>query len=173
MTQMINLNLGCSDDHKIGYINVDIGPPADQIVDLSTPWPWETSSVNYIYAKDVLEHIEGPGLSGQKGKIWGMNEAHRVLKPGGTIEFLVPLVSLSDGHINPGAFADPTHVSFWTVDDRYYFCDEWNNQQGERGRLGPAYGITALFKIVKWSATDYGMPHERRSKLHAILTAVK
>lgn len=169
----MKLNLGCSDDHKAGFINVDSSLPADQIVDLSKPWPWADSSVDHIYAKDVFEHIDGPGLLGQKGKIWVMNESHRVLAPGGTLEFLVPLVCLSDGRINPGAFADPTHVSFWTVDDKYYFCDEWNTPRDERGRLGPAYGITALFSIVRWDSNDYGMSHERRSKLHATLKAVK
>src|SRR5215469_3170162 len=150
---MTNLNLGCSDDHKPGYINVDICVPADIITDLGQRWPWEDSTIDKIYAKDVLEHIPG-------GKIWVMNEAHRVLKPGGLFEFLVPLVSLCDGRVNLGAFADPTHVSFWTQDDKYYFCEQWNNPQGERGRLGPAYGITALFSIEMWNTQDYGAIHE-------------
>lgn len=179
----MKLNLGCSDDHKAGYVNVDSAPPADQIVDLCQPWPWEDSSVDEIYSKDVFEHLEYNGLyviptangplRGNKGKIWCMNESHRVLKPGGRLEFLVPVVSLLDGRVNPGAFTDPTHVSFWTQDDKYYFCEEWNNPQGERGRLGLAYGITALFKIAMWRVEEYGAVNERRTKLHAILMAVK
>lgn len=182
----MKLNLGCSDDHKAGYINIDSVKPADQIVDLCRTWPWENSSVDEIYAKDVFEHLEGgvpnyfgtgPAISythrGNRGKIWAMNESHRVLKPGSILEFLVPAVCLGDGRVNPGAFADPTHVSFWTADDKYYFCTPWNNPQGERGRLGPAYGITALFDIVKWEVQEYGLTHERRSKIHAILKAVK
>jgi hypothetical protein len=181
---MLKLNLGCSDDHKPGYVNVDCAPPADQVVDLTFPWPWETSSVDHIYAKDCFEHIEHTSLRksdgsiskpfrANKGKIWVMNESHRVLKPGGILEFLVPAVHLKDGRVNLGAFTDPTHVSFWTQDDKYYFCTEWNNPQGERGRLGDAYGITALFDIKLWELQEYGAPHERRSKLHGILIAVK
>jgi Methyltransferase domain len=161
----MRLNLGCNDDHKAGYVNVDQAQPADVIADLRTTWPWRTSSVEDIVAHDVFEHLPS--------KIFTLNEAHRVLMPGGCLDFWVPLVSLSDGRINPGAFADPTHSSFWTMDDRYYFCEEWNNSQGERGRLGPAYGITALFKPLSWQLFEYGAGHERRSKLKALLQAVK
>lgn len=131
------------------------------------------SSVYEIYAKDVFEHIDNEKFRGNRGKIWVLNEAYRVLKPDGILEFLVPAVSLTDGRVNPGAFADPTHVSFWTYDDRYYFCEQWNNQQGERGRLGPAYGIKAVFREVLWRIEEYGSGYERRSKLHAILQAIK
>ena len=176
---MLKLNLGCSDDHKLDYVNVDCAPPADQVVDLVERWPWTESSVDEIYAKDVFEHIEGrrnfhtPYYRGNRGKIWVMNESHRVLKPGGILEFLVPAVHLKDGRVNLGAFTDPTHVSFWTQDDKYYFCTEWNNPQGERGRLSDAYGITALFDIKLWELQEYGASHERRSKLHGVLIAVK
>jgi SAM-dependent methyltransferase len=161
---MLKLNLGCSDDHKPGHVNVDIAPPADVIADLRDRWPWDDSVVDAIYAHDVFEH---------QGKIHPMNEAWRVLKPGGVLDLAVPCVMLSDGRINPGAFADPTHCSFWTLDDRYYFCEEWNNPRDERGRLGPAYGIKAVFRIHVWKLIEYGEGAERRSKIVAILEAVK
>jgi hypothetical protein len=161
----MRLHLGCSDDHKPGYVNVDQAPPADQIADLRLAWPWPDSSVEEIVAHDVFEHLPS--------KIFTLNEAPRVLMAGGILDLWVPLVSLSDGRVNPGAFADPTHASFWTMDDKYYFCEEWNNSRGERGRLGPAYGITALFQPIRWELFEYGAGHERRSKLKAMLKAVK
>jgi hypothetical protein len=161
----VRLNLGCNDDHKPGYWNVDQCAPADQIADLRCSWPWPDCSVSEILAHDVFEHLPS--------KIVTLNEAHRVLRNGGLLDLWVPVVSLSDGRVNPGAFADPTHTSFWTMDDRYYFCQEWNNPQGERGRLGPAYGITALFIPRKWELFEYGAGPEKRSKLRAILEAVK
>lgn len=173
MRKPVRLNLGCSDDRRAGYIGVDIAPPADCIVDLSQKWPWRDGSIDEIYAKDVLEHVDNAEFRGNRGKIWVMNESHRCLRPGGILEFLVPVVLMNDGRVNPGAFADPTHISFWTPDDKYYFCSHWNNPQGERGRLGLAYGITALFHLFKWDVTEYGLSYERRAKLHAVLVAIK
>lgn len=189
----MKLNLGCSDDHKPGYVNVDVAPPADQVADLRFRWPWPDSSVEEIFAHDVFEHLYQKSrylispvealtrsvtppvgyVREVAPKVWAMNEAHRVLKPGGLLDLWVPCMHLSDGRINPGAFADPTHCSYWTMDDQYYFFEQWNNPQGERGRLGPAYGITALFLPRKWELFEYGAGHERRSKIRALLEAVK
>lgn len=160
---MLRLNLGASDDRKAGYVSVDIAPPADVVCDLRNRWPWDDGTVDDIYAHDVAEHMN---------QIWFMNEAHRVLKPGGRLDLAVPAVALADGSVNPGAFCDPTHVSWWSLDTRYYFNVEWDNPQGERGRFGPAYGITALFK-GEWKMYEYGTGPERRSKITAILEAVK
>ena len=63
-------------------------------------------------------------------------------------------------------------MSYWTLDDRYYFNEEWNNPEGERGRLGPAYGIKALFR-GEWRLIEYGSGPERRAKIIAKLEAVK
>jgi SAM-dependent methyltransferase len=172
---MLKLNLGCSDDHRGGYLNVDCAKPADLIADLCLRWPWDDGTVDEIYAHDVFEHLydRAAGKMGNLGKIWALNEAWRVLKPGGILDLAVPCSILSDGRMNPGAFADPTHVSFWTMDDRYYFFEEWNNPQGERGRLGPAYGIVAVFRPLVWKLHEYGNGPERRSKILATLEAVK
>ena len=194
----IRLNLGCSDDLKTGYVNVDRASDEplqstlsaavfhvrvgygyffrDDYVyttDLNDKWPLADSTVDEVYAKDVFEHVDNSSFPGNKGKIWVMNETYRVLKPGGVLTLIVPCAYLRDGRMNPGAFADPTHVSFWTYDDRYYFCEEWNNSRGERGRLGPAYGINAVFRPRSWELVEYGAPDERRSKIHAVLEAVK
>lgn len=160
----LKLNLGSNDDLLPGWVNVDLAPPADQIADLRLPWPWATSSVDEIRAWDVFEHLP---------QIHAMNEAHRVLKPGGKLDLKVPSVCLPDGRVNPGAWCDPTHISWWHPDVRYYYCEEWNHPGGERGRLGPAYGITALFRPLRWQLSVYGVGLEERSKIVALLEAVK
>lgn len=201
----MKLNLGCSDDRKPGYIGVDIasGPGVDEVADLNNRWPWEDSSVDEIFAHDVFEHLNNvqktwiagfPVTLHRNGKIWAMNEAHRVLKPGGLLDMTVPCVYLSDGHINPGAFADPTHATYWTWDDIFYFGEQFNTPEFERGRLGPAYGITARFAAptmvrnsrgwhsilpgakdagLEWKLVETGSGQERRSKIVAKLKAVK
>lgn len=161
----MRLNLGCNDDVREGYRNVDVCEPCDEVADLSKPWPWLTSSVDEILANDVFEHLPD--------KVHTMNEAHRVLCNGGLLILAVPCVHLTDGRVNVGAFADPTHKSLWTLDDRYYWGEDWNNPLDERGRFERQYKITALFKIVKWGLGEYGAPNERRSKITGILEAVK
>lgn len=133
----MNLNLGCSDAHKAGYVNVDISPPADQIVDLTKPWPWESDSIELIRADDIIEHLPD--------KILTMNEAHRVLKSGGRLEIFVPT---TDG---PGAWQDPQHVSFWNLSSFQYYV------QGDahRERFHRANGITAAFRVVSFEEQNY------------------
>ncbi len=92
---MLRLNLGCSDRHLPGYINVDVFPPADLITDLNGAWPWDDNSVDEIVAHDIIEHLTH--------KIFTMNQLWRVLKPGGVVRIKVPT---TDG---PGAFQDPGH----------------------------------------------------------------
>jgi len=168
----VKLNLGCSDDLKPGYLNVDIalGKEQDPVrfpyqqADLNQSWPWEDSSVDEIFAWDVAEHLDS--------QIHFFNEAHRCLRAGGLLDLAVPCVHLLDGRCNPGAWADPTHKQFFTLDTRYYYGEQWNDPANERGRFGEAYGITALFR-GDWTLRDYGEGAERRSKIFAKLTAVK
>ena len=198
----MKLHLGCSDDFKPGYLNVDVcEPPAwateDNFkrVDLRNGsvwregqaawipfkdwrggwmWPWEDSTVEEIIAHDVFEHIEQlPNYSGNAGMIWTFNESWRILKPGGILDLVVPCW--------PGIapFCDPTHKVVYTQDTRYYFDERWNNPQGERGRLGAAYGIRAVFKTlpgtksgVDWRPVNYA-PGTDRHKLFLRLEAVK
>jgi SAM-dependent methyltransferase len=176
----MKLHLGCSDNLMPGWLNVDLfAPPSvrmqDSVVhghadtpggrasfmraDLNDRWPFEDSSAEAILAHDVFEHVHGH-MFGNGGKIHVMNEAWRVLKPGGVLDMTVPSFLLSDGRVNPGAVADPTHATWWTLDDQYYFSEQFNTDRvegtyggrieaGERGRLGPAYGITARFRFPR------------------------
>jgi hypothetical protein len=67
-----------------------------------------------------------------------MNELWRVLGPGGTAEIAVPT---TDG---PGAFQDPTHVSFWNRRSFLYYED----RNPYRERFARHYGITARFCVL-------------------------
>lgn len=208
----MKLHLGCSDDLRQGYLNVDFAIPPGLVTmdaqlcgptfgknkvgaeflqaDLNHHWPWADSSVDQILANDVFEHIHH-GKPGNNGKMHVMNEAWRVLKPGGILCFTVPCFYLIDGRVNPGAIADPTHCTWWTWDDQFYFSEQFNTPDGERGRLGPAYGIRALFryptvrqkKDTTWETDPgYSGPLEwhirddargARTKLIGLLEAVK
>ena len=134
----MKLNLGCSDRHIAGYVNVDRVHPAELIANLAERWPWEDSSVDEIVAHDIIEHLPD--------KILTMNEAYRVLKHGGLFKVIVPT---TDG---PGAFQDPTHVSYWHRNSFWYYT----HGDAHRERFGKGYGIEARF-IVKHENLVRGM----------------
>jgi len=76
-------------------------------VDLDRPWPLANDSVGLIVAEDVLQQLRDP--------VHVMNEAYRVLAPGG---FLLVRVPSTDGR---GAFQNPRNVSFWNEHSFWYY----------------------------------------------------
>jgi glycosyltransferase involved in cell wall biosynthesis len=149
----MKLNLGCCDAPLAGFINIDVtpGPGVDEVADLRRPWPWSDSSIDYIRAWDIIEHLPD--------KIFTMNELWRVLKQGAKAEIVVPT---TDG---PGAWQDPTHVSFWNRRSFMYY--EAGNPYRER--FARNYGIRAKFRIVQ-ERTDHTQDGPR---LTIMLEAVK
>ena len=128
----MKLNLGCSTPPWPAgeWVNVDIRMPCDVKADLRGPWPWEAGSIEAIRAHDIIEHLPD--------KIHTMNEAHRVLIPGGLLDIKVPT---TDG---PGAWQDPQHMSYWNRNSFDYFT----RGIPEYERFHVAYGITACFSIM-------------------------
>jgi SAM-dependent methyltransferase len=148
----MKLNLGSCDREFPGYTSVDICPPADIIADLARPWPWEDSSIDEIRAYDIIEHLPN--------KQHTMNEAWRVLRPGGRFDIDVPT---TDGR---GAWQDPTHVSYWNRNSFLYYTAG----DAHRERFGRHYGVHARFKVV---AEDHTRYPDQVVKLKIILEAVK
>lgn len=93
-------------DPAPGYLSLDLASGQD----LNSRWPLEDSSVGVIRANDAIEHLQDP--------VNTMNEAFRVLAPGG---FFLINVPSTDGR---GAFQDPTHVSFWNENSFWYYTRE-------------------------------------------------
>lgn len=91
-----------------GYVILDREPcPGGTVCDLDGPWPLADDSVGVLRASDAVEHLRDP--------VHTMNEAWRVLAPGGFMFVEVPSTN------GAGAFCDPTHVSFWnSLSFRYY-----------------------------------------------------
>lgn len=94
------LNLGCGDDHRDGWVNVDIAAAVepDVVHDLDDiPWPWPDNSVTEIEARHVFEHLRDPQAA--------FAESARVLEPGGRLVWTYPI-----GHTR---FEDTTHRWYW------------------------------------------------------------
>jgi predicted SAM-dependent methyltransferase len=97
------LNLGCGNDHRPGYWNVDKYAAAkpDEVVDLERlPWPFADDSADEIVLHHVLEHL-GQGSDTFLGIL---KELYRVCAPGGTVRITVPHPRHQD------FLQDPTHV---------------------------------------------------------------
>lgn len=113
----MKLNLGCGNDKRVGYVNVDnsllFGP--DEVVDLNRSWPWADGSADEVVARHVLEHLR---LSPSDV----MQNLYRVLKPGGKAHITVPHPR-SDAFLN-----DPTHRTPYMPATFEFFSAEINQQ---------------------------------------------
>jgi len=81
------LNLGCGQDIRFGYVNVDVRPlpGVDLVLDLETePLPFQDNLATEVLAYDVLEHISWRRI------VFVLREIHRVLKPGGVLRARLP-----------------------------------------------------------------------------------
>jgi len=106
------------------------------------PLPFTDSSFDSVSAYDFLEHVPRTATINNQGIfpfIHVMNEAYRVLKPGGVFYAITP------GYPRNEAFVDPTHVNFITNKTHTYFTSP-----KYKGRM---YGFNGKFEVirkVKW-----------------------
>jgi len=114
---------------------------------LDERWPLEDNSVGVIRAHDAIEHLKDP--------VHVMNEAYRVLAPGGFFLIRVPSTTgpmirtpAMDGgdfhwvaSAGRGAFQDPTHVSFWNENSFWYYT--------KRSHARYLRGLKARFQAIR------------------------
>lgn len=103
------LDIGCSRNKIPGAIGIDIDAQssADIIHDLNVyPYPLEDNSVEKIYAKHIIEHLDNPRQF--------LREFYRILKPGGTAFIETPHFSCRV------AYSEPEHKLFYS----YFMFDE-------------------------------------------------
>jgi len=103
----MKVNLGCGTDIKEEFINIDSvrSKGVDLVRDLNNyPYPFEDSSVEEIYARDIMEHLDDPNAF--------IRELWRIGKPGCKIFIRTPHFS------SMYAWADLTHkrpFSYFTL----------------------------------------------------------
>lgn len=133
----MNIEIGGGHLVQPGWTNLDCRNGEGDWLRMAqdVPWPTGDGSVDVIRASHILEHVP----AGQE-RIDIFNEAHRVLRPGGTFEVILPLMTGS-WH----AIADPTHVSFWCRESFHYFTGAF--------AANADYGIK-LWTEVHWSVKD-------------------
>ena len=171
----MKLDLGCGHSPKAGHEGVDLFlPTADHRVNLyQFPWPWADSSVDGLYSSHFLEHIPMAYIT-PDGEInltphrpedrdllcRFMEEAHRILVPGGEFHIVVP-----SGRSNR-AFQDPTHRRFFVAESFQYFNKTW------RKRVGiDHYLCSCDFDFKVWPTIPDALLNEEASEQRRILNA--
>ena len=101
--------------------------------------PLPDGSVDSISGFDFLEHLSRGNGSSQNEFIGFMNEAHRLLRPGGVLFLVTPAFP------SPAAFQDPTHVNFITSETVKYFLGPTALAQS----MG--YGFKGSFNLINQS----------------------
>ena len=100
--------------------------------------PFDDSSFDSVSAFDFLEHIPRFAVienSTQFPFINFMNEAHRVLKPGGVFYAITPFYPREE------AFVDPTHINIITKNTHHYFTAPKHSAR--------MYGFEGNFEIMR------------------------
>ena len=112
---MKKLNFGCGEDVKEGYDNIDIqkGPKIIKSFDFDKfPYPLKDDLYDYVYCRNVLEHLEEPN------KI--LNELWRICKNKAVIEIIVPYYN------NKSAFGDFNHKHYFSEQCFLDYANEYN-----------------------------------------------
>lgn len=81
----LKLHLGCGRQYKAGFVNVDLKPGVDLMLDLREPLPFQDGSCALIYSEHFFEHIDYPD-----GVTTFLARCLRVLEPGGEFSLGVP-----------------------------------------------------------------------------------
>jgi hypothetical protein len=132
MATALKLNLGCGQNHKPGYVNVDRYGQPDIRHDLETfPWPWEENAAGEIVLNHVLEHL------GESRAVYLniVQELYRICQPGAAVHIAVPHPR-SDDFIN-----DPTHVRAVTPAGLELFSKSKNKEWIDKGLANSPLGL--------------------------------
>lgn len=106
---MRKINLGCGNDIKKGWINIDSVKlnGVDYVVNLSSDkLPFDDESIDEVLCQDVMEHVD---------YIFLMREIHRILKPQAKVYIRVPHFSYHR------AYEDPTHIHYFSAETFDFF----------------------------------------------------
>lgn len=151
----MKLNLGCGNDVKEGYVNVDICNPKGLdiiVIDLNKfPYPFEDDTFDEVYASHIIEHLNDFHKT--------IMEIHRISKPNAKITIKSPFFA------NTKYFGDPSHKipfsyrtfdNYTIIENRVPFYERWklgyrtNFGENCKFRMIKRKFIFSNFKVLKW-----------------------
>lgn len=126
----LTLDVGCGPYKLPGAFGVDRRNwnEVDVVCDLNLyPWPFQTNSFDRVVCRHVLTHLDSVILA--------MEEFHRIIRPGGRLEVVVPHFS------SDNAFTDITTRCFFGYRSMDFFCID--------RKLKYRYSSTD-FRLLEW-----------------------
>jgi SAM-dependent methyltransferase len=104
----------------------------DIVADLNRPLELlPDNCAEHVFSSHALEHVEN--------LLPLLGEIHRITRPGGLVEFVVPHFS------NPYYYSDPTHVRFFGLYTMNYFVDTDKQPEAWREAVKLSFYRTNLF----------------------------
>lgn len=159
MTQndLLLLNIGAGTQKLPGFVNIDIEPGADIVLDVRKGLPFASNSVDGIYSEHFIEHVV------QGDICFFLRECRRVLAPGGIMRVATPdLDEIIADYVRGGAQSGANPHSWlhpeWAKYDYEWVANrcemlnlamrEWGHQwlvnEEELRRLGIFCGLRVL-----------------------------
>lgn len=146
----MKLNIGCGAHYAEGFTNIDTysgGEVTPDIVMSATDLLFEDNSCSFVYLGHVLEHIPEDQV------ITALNEAWRVLRPGGTLCIVGPdyqaAVQAEDEEsiqgIEEGGQA-------WPGDEHHWVCDRNTLLKFIRRSVIPEMKVATLDEVEEAGA---------------------
>lgn len=108
------LDLGCGPHKKEGFWGVDSRTfeGVDEVANLTSPWPWDSDSIEEIHMSHVLEHFTGDE------RVHIFNEMYRVMKKDAKALIITPY------WCSNRALGDFTHQWPPVSEMLYYYLDK-------------------------------------------------
>lgn len=137
------------------WVNVDrYAKQADERLDLlDFPWPWGDATFDAALSHQFLEHVP-PTIQGQDALLALLNEAARVIKPGGRFLFSTPYAGASTDYTNLTHYRRFTKRSF----DWLGSGDDLDVQSGRVPFRLVRVKVIRLFRFTKWFDSSYHVP---------------
>jgi len=129
----LRIDLGSGTKPRPGFYGLDQLdlPGVDIVADLNRPLGGlPDNCVEHLFSSHALEHVER--------FLPLMDEIHRIMRPRGLLEIIVPHFS------NPYYYSDPTHVRFFGLYTMSYFVD-MDKQPG--AHKVPAFPTPTRFEL--------------------------